>query len=286
MVAGTPETAQNGGLLKALRGDSDATKIVSSVDVADIPSGQATVVFALAEQAERQGRAVRCVRREERRSAAGRPDRRTTDDGNLSAAVAVSRRAPRSNAPPRNCPRRTASRWSGPTTAVSRSRCSKGPVAVLGALAGVAASPSTAGKVKAAALLAGVGVGCGRRVRRPARNHAGKGLPRPPQRAQAGRGDQRRGEDPRRRRRRDRCRRAAAAQLVRCEGAGRSRCRRRLDRGYGEPHQPARSAARSCAEGGRRGERSARGRERSGRRGRRRGRGRCSVRPGRAVDAG
>jgi hypothetical protein len=50
VVAGTPETAQNGGLLKALRGDSTATKIVSSVDVANMPSGQATVVFALAEQ--------------------------------------------------------------------------------------------------------------------------------------------------------------------------------------------------------------------------------------------
>jgi len=51
VVAGTPETAQNGGLLKALRSDSDATKIVSSVDVADIPAGRMTVVFSLAEQA-------------------------------------------------------------------------------------------------------------------------------------------------------------------------------------------------------------------------------------------
>jgi hypothetical protein len=50
VVAGTPETAQNGGLLKAMRGDSEATKILSSVDVADLPSGQATIVFALAEQ--------------------------------------------------------------------------------------------------------------------------------------------------------------------------------------------------------------------------------------------
>jgi hypothetical protein len=50
VVAGTPETAQNGGLLKALRDDSEATKIVSSVDVANMPSGQATIVFALAEQ--------------------------------------------------------------------------------------------------------------------------------------------------------------------------------------------------------------------------------------------
>jgi hypothetical protein len=50
VVAGTPETAQNGGLLKSLRGDSEATKLVSSVDVANMPSGQATVVFALAEQ--------------------------------------------------------------------------------------------------------------------------------------------------------------------------------------------------------------------------------------------
>ncbi len=51
-LAGTPETAQNGGMLKAMRADSDATKIVSSVDVADLPSGRATVVFALVEQAE------------------------------------------------------------------------------------------------------------------------------------------------------------------------------------------------------------------------------------------
>jgi hypothetical protein len=50
VVAGTPETAQNGGLLKSLRGDSEAANIVSSVDVANMPSGQATVVFALAEQ--------------------------------------------------------------------------------------------------------------------------------------------------------------------------------------------------------------------------------------------
>lgn len=51
VVAGMPESAQNGGLLKALRGDSDATKGVSSVDVANLPSGQMTVVFALVEQA-------------------------------------------------------------------------------------------------------------------------------------------------------------------------------------------------------------------------------------------
>ena len=42
---------QNDGLLKAMRADSDATKNVSSVDVADLPSGRATV-FALVEQAE------------------------------------------------------------------------------------------------------------------------------------------------------------------------------------------------------------------------------------------
>jgi Copper transport outer membrane protein, MctB len=51
VVAGTPVTAKTGGLVKALRSDSDAAKIVSSVDVADIPAGQATVVFSLAEQA-------------------------------------------------------------------------------------------------------------------------------------------------------------------------------------------------------------------------------------------
>jgi hypothetical protein len=51
VVAGTPESAQNGGLIKALRSDSEAAKIVSSVDVADIPAGQATVVFSLVEQA-------------------------------------------------------------------------------------------------------------------------------------------------------------------------------------------------------------------------------------------
>ncbi|WP_350274247.1 copper transporter [Kribbella sp. HUAS MG21] len=51
VVAGTPDSAGDGGLIKALRSDSEATKIVSSVDVADIPAGQATVVFSLAEQA-------------------------------------------------------------------------------------------------------------------------------------------------------------------------------------------------------------------------------------------
>ncbi|WP_329002057.1 copper transporter [Kribbella sp. NBC_00709] len=51
VVAGTPDSAGDGGLLKALRSDSEATKIVSSVDVADIPAGQMTVVFALVEQA-------------------------------------------------------------------------------------------------------------------------------------------------------------------------------------------------------------------------------------------
>jgi hypothetical protein len=51
VVAGTAETAQNGGLIKALRSDSEASKIVSSVDVADLPSGQMTVVFSLVEQA-------------------------------------------------------------------------------------------------------------------------------------------------------------------------------------------------------------------------------------------
>lgn len=50
VVAGMPESAQDGGLLKALRGDGEATKLVSSVDVANMPSGQATVVFALVEQ--------------------------------------------------------------------------------------------------------------------------------------------------------------------------------------------------------------------------------------------
>ena len=52
VVAGTPETSQDGALLTVLRSDSDATKKVSSVDVANLPSGQATVVFALLEQAE------------------------------------------------------------------------------------------------------------------------------------------------------------------------------------------------------------------------------------------
>ena len=51
VVAGTPQSAQSGGLVKALRGDTDATKGVSSVDVANLPSGQATVIFALVEQA-------------------------------------------------------------------------------------------------------------------------------------------------------------------------------------------------------------------------------------------
>ncbi|TDW13972.1 copper transporter [Kribbella kalugense] len=51
VVAGTPDSAADGGLIKALRSDSEATKIVSSVDVADLPAGQMTVVFALVEQA-------------------------------------------------------------------------------------------------------------------------------------------------------------------------------------------------------------------------------------------
>jgi hypothetical protein len=51
VVAGTADTAKDGGLIKALRSDSAATKIVSSVDVADLPSGQMTVVFSLVEQA-------------------------------------------------------------------------------------------------------------------------------------------------------------------------------------------------------------------------------------------
>ncbi|MEV6414864.1 copper transporter [Kribbella sp. NPDC051718] len=51
VVAGMPESAQNGGFLKALRGNADATKGLSTVDVANLPSGQMTVVFALAEQA-------------------------------------------------------------------------------------------------------------------------------------------------------------------------------------------------------------------------------------------
>jgi hypothetical protein len=51
VVAGMPESAQNGGLLKSLRGDSDATKVLSTVDTANIPSGQMTIVFALVEQA-------------------------------------------------------------------------------------------------------------------------------------------------------------------------------------------------------------------------------------------
>jgi hypothetical protein len=50
VVAGMPESAQDGGLLKSLRGNSEATKLVSSVDVANLPSGRATVVFALVEQ--------------------------------------------------------------------------------------------------------------------------------------------------------------------------------------------------------------------------------------------
>lgn len=51
VVAGTADSAADGGLIKALRSDSEATKIVSSVDVADLPAGQQTVVFSLVEQA-------------------------------------------------------------------------------------------------------------------------------------------------------------------------------------------------------------------------------------------
>jgi Copper transport outer membrane protein, MctB len=52
VLAGTPESAASGGLVKAMRGDSSATKAVSSVDVANLPSGQATIVFGLVEQTE------------------------------------------------------------------------------------------------------------------------------------------------------------------------------------------------------------------------------------------
>lgn len=52
VIAGTPDNMQNGTLLKTMRSDGDATKTVSSVDVANLPSGRATVVFALVEQAE------------------------------------------------------------------------------------------------------------------------------------------------------------------------------------------------------------------------------------------
>ncbi len=52
VIAGTPDNMQDGTLLKTMRSDGDATKTVSSVDVANLPSGRATVVFALVEQAE------------------------------------------------------------------------------------------------------------------------------------------------------------------------------------------------------------------------------------------
>ena len=52
VMAGTPDNMQDGTLLKTMRSDGDATKTVSSVDVANLPSGRATVVFALVEQTE------------------------------------------------------------------------------------------------------------------------------------------------------------------------------------------------------------------------------------------
>ncbi len=50
VVAGDESAARRGGLLESLREDSESRGTVSSVDVADLPSGQIAVVWALAEQ--------------------------------------------------------------------------------------------------------------------------------------------------------------------------------------------------------------------------------------------
>jgi hypothetical protein len=50
VVTGPLSSAETGGLLQALRGDGDLRERVSSVDVADTPYGQVTVVLALDEQ--------------------------------------------------------------------------------------------------------------------------------------------------------------------------------------------------------------------------------------------
>lgn len=50
VLAGDPSSAEPHGVLEALRGDGDASANVSSVDVANLPSGRVGVVWALAEQ--------------------------------------------------------------------------------------------------------------------------------------------------------------------------------------------------------------------------------------------
>jgi hypothetical protein len=57
VVAGPLSSADQGGVLQALRADGDLREQVSSVDVADTPYGQVTVILALDEQ--EQGRSGR-----------------------------------------------------------------------------------------------------------------------------------------------------------------------------------------------------------------------------------
>ncbi|WP_020577469.1 copper transporter [Actinopolymorpha alba] len=51
VVAGDTSSAGEGGVVASLRDDTQASGAVSSVDVADLPSGQVALVWALAEQA-------------------------------------------------------------------------------------------------------------------------------------------------------------------------------------------------------------------------------------------
>ena len=50
VVAGPVSSADQGGLLQALRSDNDLREQVSSVDAADTPYGRVAVVLALGEQ--------------------------------------------------------------------------------------------------------------------------------------------------------------------------------------------------------------------------------------------
>lgn len=52
VLAGDPSSAAEHGVLAALRGDGSASQEVSSVDVANLPSGQVAVVWALVEQTD------------------------------------------------------------------------------------------------------------------------------------------------------------------------------------------------------------------------------------------
>jgi len=52
VISGPPASAEEGGVVYAVRNDDSASSEVSTVDVADQPSGQIAAVFALVEQAQ------------------------------------------------------------------------------------------------------------------------------------------------------------------------------------------------------------------------------------------